>query len=325
MLTQFTLPRVLCIGVDVTWWGGGRQPASRWETIVSATLGDATLHPIRRISLTEHPNPRAAHPTEPNFDPDGVVLCAAILDTIARHFNVDHVIVALDAPLVCCELPYQSARRKAVGRGESTGSLQRSAESALREYMRGLDPRVRAAWNSDLRIQAGSPIPCRIARVVDRLRDSSPANLSPYLAGSAASPRGLVEVFPSEAIWALGCLGAFGELDSATVRAYKAKTPRRLALDEAHAVARRPLEGFLTSLRAGGLPAETANAWIDQITATAVDLATRARDGQVRKSKAFDDTIDSGIAFLTAVACALREFHEWGDGNDGTIVGPGRL
>ncbi len=31
---------------------------------------------------------------------------------------------------------------------------------------------------------------------------------------------------------------------------------------------------------------------------------------------------DSGIAFLTAVACALGRFHEGGDGSDGTFVGP---
>jgi hypothetical protein len=133
-----------------------------------------------------------------------------------------------------------------------------------------------------------------------------------------------VEVFPSEAIWALGILGAYGELDSPTVRAYKAKMPRRLALDDAYTIARRPLQGFLAPLRAAGFPVKTASAWIDQIGAEAVRLAT-ARDGQVLKSKSFDDPIDSGIAFFTAVACALGQFHEWGDGADGTIVGPGRL
>jgi hypothetical protein len=203
-------------------------------------------------------------------------------------------------------------------------SEQRQPECALREHMSGLDPGVRAAWNPGLRIQAGSPIPCRIARLVDFLRASTAADLSPHLAGQGASPRGLVEVFPSEAIWALGILGAYGDLDSPAVRAYKAKTPRKLALDDAHALARRPLRGFLAPLGAGGFPAETANAWIHQIAAKAVEFA-RTRDDQVRKSKSFDDPIDSGIAFLTAVACALGEYHEWGDGSDGTIVGPGRL
>jgi hypothetical protein len=49
------------------------------------------------------------------------------------------------------------------------------------------------------------------------------------------------------------------------------------------------------------------------------------RDGLVGKGKRFDDVIDSGAAFLTAVAFALGEAHVWGDGDDGAIVGPGRL
>ena len=131
-----------------------------------------------------------------------------------------------------------------------------------------------------------------------------------------------MEVFPSEAIWALGIQGAYGDLCSQTVRAYKAKKPRQLPVEEARVSARRPLQGFLAPLRAGGLSVEVAHAWIDQLVFAAVGPA---RDCQLHKSKAFDDTIDSGIAFLTAVSCAMGQFHEWGGGADGTIVGPGRL
>ncbi len=191
MTTHPTLPRILCIGVDVTWWGGGRNRASQGETIVSATLDDPALS-IERIDLAEHPNPRRQLPTEPNCDADGVALCSAILDTIGRHPGVDYVIVAFDAPLVCCERPDQPARRKAVAEGESMGTRQRGAERALRRYMNGLAPELRAAWNQGLWIRAGSPIPCRIARVVERLRA---AQLPLYLAGGAAPPLGLVEVF----------------------------------------------------------------------------------------------------------------------------------
>jgi hypothetical protein len=323
MPAHSSLPRILCVGVDVTWWGGGREAASRWETIVSATLDASTLS-IDRVDLAGHPNPNRRLPTEPNFDADGKAICAAILDTIGRHPGVEHVVLALDAPLSCRERPGQPARCKAVARGDPMGTLQRDSERALREYMSGLHRDVRAEWNQDLRIQPGSPVPCRIARAVERLRASAAAAMSPYRAGDAVSPRGIVEVFPSEAIWALGLLGAYGELGSSAVRAYKAKTPRMLPVAEAHTVARRPLEGFLLPLRDGGLPAGTARAWIDQIVGEAIDLATNS-GGAIRKSKRFDDPIDSGIAFLTAAACALGQFHEWGDGPDGTIVGPGRL
>jgi hypothetical protein len=45
----------------------------------------------------------------------------------------------------------------------------------------------------------------------------------------------------------------------------------------------------------------------------------------VKATKSHDDVIDSGIAFLTAVSCAVDHYYEWGDGTDGTSVGPGML
>lgn len=37
------------------------------------------------------------------------------------------------------------------------------------------------------------------------------------------------------------------------------------------------------------------------------------------------DAIEPGIAFLTALMFIRGEHHVWGDGSDGTIVGPGRM
>jgi hypothetical protein len=259
-----------------------------------------------------------SQPTEPNFDPQGEELCETLLDVIGRHGDVEGVVIALDAPLHCRERPGQPARRKAVARGESAGSLQRESERALRAYARALDS-GHTRWSRDLRIQAGSPVPCRIARVLARLEAAGHAT---YHGGAASN--GVVEVFPSEAIWALGILGGYPGCDSRWVREYKAKKPRRLEVVAAREVARRPLGGFMLPLCTGGLGRETVGAWLDAIADAAVLCAT-GRDGDVRKSKAFDDEIDSGIAFLTAAAFALGESHVWGDGSDGTIVGPGRL
>ncbi|MCP4663733.1 MAG: hypothetical protein GY856_50760, partial [bacterium] len=44
-----------------------------------------------------------------------------------------------------------------------------------------------------------------------------------------------------------------------------------------------------------------------------------------KRHKRFDDVVDSGIAFATAVAFAEGCFHHWGTGDDGTIVGPGSM
>lgn len=317
-------PNVLCIGVDLTWWGGGASPHSRHETILSALLSrDGPLR-VRRVGLSGHPNPRGADASEPNFDAGGEVFCAALLEEIACYPAHEHVVLCLDAPLECQERPGQPPRRKSVARGASTGCKQRGAELALRTYLRSLESKSGRAWGRDLQIQAGSPIPPRVQQIVKRLGATSPGALAPYRAGSTSSPRGLVEVFPSEAIWALGLSGAFGDLDSQAVRAYKARRPRRLVRVDAREIAKRPLMGFVPVLQRGGVPSTTISAWIERIAATSIELST-ATSEQVLKTKAFDDPIDSGIAFLTAVACAVGQFHEWGDETDGTIVGPCRL
>lgn len=319
------LPRILCVGVDITWWGGSRrQPSSRFETIVSATIDEPAECTIRRVPLSGALNPRWHLRTEPNYDADGTVLCSAIIDVLEQHGEVDHVVLSLDAPLECRHQDGQPARRKAVGKGEQMGSLARNAELELRRYVQSLDTEGNGWWRRDLRIQAGSPIPPRIDRVVELLRRSSSADLRPYRAGSAPTPRGVVEVFPSEAIWALGLLGCYGDQSSSTVRSYKRRLPRRIGVEAARSIARRPLEGFLPLLAEGGIDHEIVSRWIDQIVAESLERS-RTGDGDVRQSKAFDDPIDSGIAFLTSVACAVGLFHEWGDGRDGTIVGPGKL
>ena len=66
--------------------------------------------------------------------------------------------------------------------------------------------------------------------------------------------------------------------------------------------------------------------WSDQIADYACKIAADKRNGGiVRKGKGFDDPIESGLAFLTAVIFVGGLSHTWGDGTDGTIVGPGLL
>lgn len=65
--------------------------------------------------------------------------------------------------------------------------------------------------------------------------------------------------------------------------------------------------------------------WIGQIADYACDVSMQEDDGQVSKGKGFDDPIESGIALLTGVAFLVGIFHVWGDGSDGTVVGPGRF
>lgn len=315
--------RTLCVGIDVTWFGGSpRRRSSQHETLVSALVGEPDSFALSCVDLHTAPNPRAARPTEPSFDADGALLLAAldeVLDDHAGRFN--RLVVALDAPLEAKRRPGQPARRRAVGKGERAGSERRECEAHLQRHMSDVVRHGPArAWNPGLKIQSGSPIPARIHALVEALRERG----CPAYRGGKPPARTVLEVFPSEAIWALGVAGHYGRHGSDHVRAYKAKQPRTLAPAEARKVAAAPLAGFVPVLVAGGLAKPGVDAWTRKLVAHVCKEATRA-DGEVGKGKRFDDVIDSGLAFLTAVAFATGQAHVWGDGHDGAIVGPVRL
>jgi hypothetical protein len=86
----------------------------------------------------------------------------------------------------------------------------------------------------------------------------------------------------------------------------------------------RPLLGFVECIEQQvRLPVRR---WSEQIAEYACRIATDEHNVEhVRKGKGFDDPIESGIAFLTAVSFVGGSFHTWGNGTDGTIVGPGSL
>ena len=144
---------------------------------------------------------------------------------------------------------------------------RRACEDALSEHM-SANP-ANAPWNRDVKIQSGSPIAPRIARICTHL--SVNMGFAMFRPGSKDVARQILEIFPSEAIWALGCLGAHARETSKEVRAYKAKKPTSLVQADARTYALRPLRGFVHLLESTGAPrahVERANNWIEQIAAT---------------------------------------------------------
>jgi predicted RNase H-like nuclease len=314
-----------CVGVDITWWGGGKSNrASRRETIVAIRLCDEPTITIETVDLNSVPNPSSADNREPNFDRDGSYLVHALLEVVDQvAAKNDKVLIALDAPLQAAHRPDQLPRRKAVARGESMGSTRRECENALARYATTLPKDVRKAWNRDLRIQSGSPIPPRITSVLEQLQERK----YEVVRSTKQQPEfGIIEIFPSEAIWALGTLGHYPELNSQEVRAYKSKKDRIMSPDQALKIASRPLLGFARMLkRSDSVDSAVVASWIDALTHNAVACAQTEDHGSVHKGKGFDDPIDSGIAALTCVAYTLGHHHLFGDGTDGAIIGPGRL
>lgn len=309
---------VLCIGIDVTWWGGSTSLASQRETIAACRL-DATGN-VHCSLVNLNPGRASKNPlsTEPNFDADGKLLLNA-LDVILQKLAPNtKCVLALDAPLEATVREGQPARVKTVAKGEKSGSKRRQCEHELWSFASGIATEQEENWLTDLKIQSGSPIPPRISRILEGLADRG---FSVFAGEQERRNRLVIEVFPSEAIWALGVQGHYGSQCSQDVRAYKRKKPTSLNPVEARLIAERPLLGFLGTMNSE--LAERAVIWGKTLAQTACDVSMNKKTNRVQKGKGFDDPIDSGIALLTCVAFSTGQSHHWGDGTDGVIVGPG--
>lgn len=321
---ELTIP-TLCIGIDVTWWGGSpRRRDSQRDTIVY-TLVQAGAAPELQFSfvdLSVLPNPRPS-PTEPNFDADGELLTSRVAEILADNKGrFLRCVVALDAPLEARIRANQPRRMKAADAGTETGAKRRQCEEMIQQHRGTSNSKQAQAWHSDLRIQSGSPVAPRIASVVEKLKTN--CGMACWGMDRSSHERQVIEIFPSEAIWSLGLMGGFANLSPSDIRSYKTKKPSSLLREFAEKTALRPLLGFAECFEAQiSLPLRR---WSEQIADYACAIATDKRDGgTVRKGKGFDDPIESGIAFLTAVSFVGGVYHAWGDGTDGTIVGPGQL
>jgi hypothetical protein len=315
----------LCLGIDVTWWGGSpKRRDSQRDTIVYAIVQAGTSPQVQfsLVDLSVAPNPGAS-PTEPNFDADGELLAnraVQILEENKGRFL--RCVVAVDAPLEARISAHQPKRVKAAGSGVATGAKRRHCEEMIQRH-KGIYKGDKAqVWNADLRIQSGWPLAPRIASIIEKLKSKS--GIAPWGIDRSSHQRQVIEIFPSEAIWSLGLLGGYADQCPGEVRSYKNKKPSSLSREVAVETALRPLLGFAKCFeRQLSLPLRN---WSEQIANYACDIAKDKKNSNVvRKGKGFDDPIESGIAFLTAVSFIGRAYHAWGNGSDGTIVGPGCL
>ena len=212
-------------------------------------------------------------------------------------------------------------RVKAADAGIGTGAKRRQCEEMIQRH-KGIYKSDKAqVWHSDLRIQSGWPLAPRIASIVEKLK--SKCGIASWGMDRSSQQRQVIEIFPSEAIWSLGLMGGFPNLCPGEVRSYRTEPSsllREVAVETARQAPPRIRQMLLVQL-----PLPLHN-WSEQVASYACDIAKDKKgDDKVRKGKGFDDPIESGIAFFTAVSFVGRAYHAWGDGTDGTIVGPGRL
>ena len=318
--------KTLVIGVDVAWWGGSKaKPDSQNDVVVAGVVGGDSTTPLEVDVLAL--NPLRERRGAAGFDPAGELLLKAIADTVKRHGH-DRCVVALDAPL---HHPDRAARPRRLDM--KSGFNRRPCEDALQAAVStlGRAGKEGGGWRAGIKIQAGSPPWPRIQAIVRGLGDIG----MPLWLGGEPTGRDVIEIFPSEAIWSLGIAGHFGAHRDECVRAYKRKGDQERLGVRCDACNGRPmtfddesnlaLSGFAGVL--DGAP------WFDGACKIVTDVACARTAGSERrgphKGKGFDDTIDSGIAFLTGACFALGRYHVWApsgaDCDQGVIVGPGVL
>jgi hypothetical protein len=313
-----SLARTVCLGMDLAWWGGQpREKASCWDALVGHEVGSLTpWH--QRIDLRAAPNAAAkTDPCVPNYDASADLLVEALGKELRRlqDAGASRFLLAIDAPLTTTQgsLP---PRPRAAKEGETVG-LPRSCDLLVNQTKRALA----GPWQRAVQIQPGAPLCPRVGRLVERITGDlgftcwdgqTPLNALPE--------RTLIEIFPAEAIWALGVGGFFNRDAPDSIRLYKCLEGSHVTREDASAWASRPLNGFVPLLK-GILDVAPA---IETLVEWACEDATP--DGTLVLTKRYDDLVDSGIAWLTALSFLHGDSHVFvAPDSDGHIVGPSKL
>jgi hypothetical protein len=304
---------VLCIGLDVAWFGGSAGDRDSQHDCLAWTLLDrragrplTILSHLERVSLQ-------------NRDPDASQLLRAIEALLETHRSVDRVVFAIDAPVQAAPRPHLPARAASA----PGGSIERRAcENYLSQHRQRIDSLMGGAGDWYPNILPGAPL---APRVLNLLAGLDRLGFRLWTTAEQAAARLVIECFPAEAIWAMRRLDRYAAaLTGTQVKRYKG------------------LDGSLTAQRVtalihtvlGGFAADSGNAGVWNILVEhaidwlLADAAWRTAPDQYRGGKLLDDVVDSMICLGTAMSYAHGRFHVWldpGQPADGHIIGPGRL
>lgn len=309
---------LLCIGLDIAWWGGARSNRdSQFDCLafVERRAQDWGQLRIERIPLAAHPAPSAER-TQPNFDADGRALVDTIGEVVSQS-RASRVLLAIDAPLRARErsLP---PRQRAQEAGQSGQLARRECDHVLAAAM----SEHPSTWRYN--IQPGAPLAPRVAAVVKRLQVDLGFDLyADPVAVAAAGPRLSFEAFPNETLWLAGIRGYHGALSSKEVGAYKHSTDRSLPLHVFMSLVASALAGVGPLV---GVHPWVWNGWVvDAVRFLASDPAWLDSAGVGRGGKLLDDAVDAVLCCAAAVSFAQGQAHVWmgADPTDGHIIGPG--
>lgn len=301
---------VLCIGVDLAWFGGGgKNKESRKETIAWSQKvgGDWSKPEFRRINLNDLAV-EDADETTPNADPEGKLLVEAIMKEVATA-EIENVVIALDAPLLakerCLESRFKKPKKGQVERRDCDKAFGVAISSSPKGWK---DPKV----------QPGAPLPSRISAIVAKMEENE---FSVFQTKKNSPPRLLIECFPNEVLWSAGVQGECPDMDYKTIAAYKrvGKNKASFPIQMLKEIATLAIEPCVNLL-----PVETAE-WTSAYWNWLSKDKTIVKEKIGVAGKAFDDSVDSLLSLVAAVSFVENQAHiHEGDPDDGHIIGPGR-
>ncbi len=313
--------RVLCLGVDVAWWGGQTgtsHRSTRSECIAYALRSNERWGEllIDRVDLNESYNPDADEFT-PNADPEAALLLERLGVVLDTHQDVDKVVLAFDVPLMARHRPDLTKPPKTRDAG-SKGGVNRQCDSAWQKEKK----KSPEGWK-DIKILAGAPLVPRLEKLVEGLMELNVTIYKHPFEGK--SKRFAIECFPNEVIWSSGILGNAANFSSASLLAYKRLGQKniRLPSDIFDAIWQHTLK---PALKTALLDDQTQTRWLETIAEfLRKDGVITEKPPEGKSGKKFDDAIDSVLSLTAAIALAngAAHVHQGDEAEDGHIVGPG--
>lgn len=304
---------VLCIGLDIAWFGGSKANRdSQYDCLAWALLD---CRPDQPFSLTAHIERIALQDRDPNASQ----VLGAVKTLLDKHNSVERVIFAIDAPIQATarDLPNRQALPPA-------GTIElRACEEYLSQNRQHIDNNAGGADNWHPNILPGAPLAPRVISLLDGLNQ---LGFCLWTVDNIAAAKLVIECFPAEAIWAMKRLNRFEPaLTAVDVRRYKNQNNNTLSAQQVADLTRTVLNGFVVDT---GNPAVWTVLVEHAINWMCSDAIWRIAPDQYRGGKLLDDVVDSMICLATSLSYTHGRHHVWQDPDhleDGHIIGPGNL
>lgn len=298
---------VLCIGLDIAWFGGSKNDKdSQYDCLSAVLISSQDKDPVFNLSRI---------PLE-NRDLDSACLLAAIDNLLENYREQYRIIFALDAPIQAIDrrLPL----RKSV---PSKGTVKRRAcENYLDTKRKEIEGNTRGNGEWRPNIQPGAPLAPRVTSLLNGLQERS---FSLWTDKNKNAEKLVIECFPSEAIWATKQMGHYPDSATATcVKSYKKQKGILLSNEQVVPLVHGVLDAFVSVSGNSAL-------WpilVDQTISWMLNEKTWHKNGVYRGGKLLDDVVDTMICLATSLSYAYDQAHVWQDPeepDDGHIIGPG--